>query len=142
MLSRRGWRRGTANVGKRLGGLLAALVLVGCGLQTWNGRFGAYYPSDKPQDITHVWTIHIVSILKVWDKCSPLFVACTIPETREVWTIDNPGALWHECQHVRALEAGGNEAIEWVKDLTYGWPLGNIAMILTAPFSAGEPTCG
>jgi hypothetical protein len=69
-------------------------------------------------------------------------LGCADPGTRTVWAINNPAILWHECNHIKALEGGKSELSEWVADISYGWLLGNMAMAFTLPLGAGENPCG
>ena len=121
--------------------IIALLLLTGCAQSLIPGHYReATYrgPSMVP------WKIHIADQYTVWWKCFPVPAAygCTDPKTHTVWAIDSLAILLHECDHVHAIEEGTSELVETVKDLAYGWAIGNAMFAATLPFPALERPCG
>src|SRR3990167_4452251 len=126
---------------------LLCLFLTGCAASLVPGyeKPTTYYrgPSGLP------WKIHVASQWKVSWECNKdtavfgLFVhGCTLPAKREVWTIDSWTIAAHECRHVNAMEEGGGETKEWIKDIAYDWWMTNAAFAVSLPFPARAKPCG
>ena len=125
---------------------LLCLFLTGCAASLVPGyeKPTSYYrgPSRLP------WKIHVVSQWRVWWECGfpwsvvAMSLGCTNPDDRQVWMINSLALEYHECSHVNALEEGGTERKEWIKDATYGWVLLNVGLAATLPVPAREKPCG
>lgn len=98
-----------------------------------------------------VWKVHIASQWRVswecqkvhpWIPLLPLFAHGCTTDNREIWVIDSWAISKHECGHAKALDEGGSQALEWIKDITYDWNVTNAIFLATLPVPARDKPCG
>ena len=80
------------------------------------------------------YELHVASYPHVAQACrNPLLYGCTWQEGEEIiaYSVPNRGVINHEMGHIQRLQNGDSEGKEWLRDIAYGWLLGNIMMLLT-----------
>jgi hypothetical protein len=96
-------------------GLALVLFVNGCTSPLWWNTEERYF-------VYRGFNVRIVSQGRVWEECGPLHGGCVkINEELglyEIWSVNNPYILKHECGHVDALLDGGPDAVagERIKD--------------------------
>ena len=126
--------------------IVSLLFLSGCAASLVPGHYREslyHWHSGMP------WRIYIADQYTVSLKCNEAMPAfgifvngCSIPKTREVWTIDSLVISLHECNHIRQMDSGGDLTTEWIQDITFRWWLDNLLFSLTWPVPAADKPCG
>ena len=93
------------------------------------------------------WRVNIVDQGTVLQECSARFpvLGCAKPDTMTVFSVNNPYVLWHECEHIDNIMAGGGFGAEKIKDgfftaLGLNDLLATVTGIFPAPNHCGEGT--